>query len=152
MQRSALGRGFAFAEAAPVRARAYGTGLARALLLGGCVLAASAAAWQGDPASYLRADPELARLLRGMALIKSGIALAAIAAVLWRLGWPLTRPATAAGYLGACWVLAGSCMLIWQLTDIAVAAIAFDGAGLVLLGLVWHEHRAARSMPASLAR
>lgn len=40
------------------------------------------------PESLLQADAELARLLRGMALIKAAIVVAALAALLWRFGQP----------------------------------------------------------------
>lgn len=96
----------------------------RASLLVGIMVAIACAAAIGHPESLVRADAELARLLRGMALIKGFIALAAVAAILWRFGWSASRGATVAYTTGA-WLIAGGSMLIWQLTYIPAAAIAF---------------------------
>jgi hypothetical protein len=95
-------------------------------------MAISIAAWLGDPSGYLHADPALARLLRAMALIKGTIAVAVVGAVYWRLGWPVTRP-VAGSYLIASWAIAGSTMLIWQLSYIVPAALLFHSAVLSLL-------------------
>jgi hypothetical protein len=110
----------------------------RAALLVGCALAIGMAGWLGDPSGYLQADPALARLLRGMALIKGMIVIGAVAAVYWRLAWP-ARPVAAASYLAASWVLAGSAMLIWQLSYIVLAAVLFHAAALSLLIVGWRE-------------
>jgi hypothetical protein len=101
-------------------------------------MAIGIAAWLGDPAAYLHADPALARLLRGMALIKSMIAIAVVGAVFWRLAWPVSRTAGAA-YLVCSWALAGSTMLIWQLSYIVTAALLFHAAALSLLLVSWRE-------------
>jgi hypothetical protein len=90
------------------------------------------AAWLGDPVDYLHADPALARLLRAMALIKGMIAIAAVGAVFWRLAWPVSRTAGAA-YLASSWAVAGSTMLVWQLSYIVPAALMFHVAALSLL-------------------
>jgi hypothetical protein len=92
----------------------------------------------GDPSGYLHADPALARLLRAMALIKGTIAIAAVAAVFWRLAWPVSKP-VAASYLVGCWAIAGSTMLIWQLSYIVLAALLFHSAALSLLLVSWRE-------------
>jgi hypothetical protein len=101
-------------------------------------MAIGLAAWVGDPSGYLHADPALARLLRAMALIKAMIAIAAAGAVFWRLAWPVSK-AVAAGYLAGCWVIAGSSMLIWQLSYIVPAAVLFHAAALSLLLVGWRE-------------
>ena len=110
----------------------------RIALVLGCVMAIGIAIRLGDPSVYLHADPALARLLRAMALIKGTIAIAAVAAVFWRLAWPVTKP-VAAGYLVACWAIAGSTMLIWQLSYIVPAALLFHSAALSLLLVSWRE-------------
>ena len=107
-------------------------------LILGCAAAIGVAAWSGDPSGYLQADPALARLLRGMALIKGMIATAAAGIVFARLAWPVSR-AAAAGYLAGCWALAGSSALIWQLSYIVPAALLFHAAALALLLLGWRE-------------
>ncbi len=103
-----------------------------------CALSIGIAAWLGDPSGYLQADPALARLLRGMALIKSAIVLASVGAVFWRLGFAISRPAAMA-YVVGCGVLAGSTMLIWQLSLIPLAAILFHVAAVGLLLVGWRE-------------
>jgi hypothetical protein len=107
----------------------------RTATLAGCVLAVGVAVRVGHPAPYLDADPALAHLLRGMAVIKAFIALGCIGAVLWRLGWALSVRA-AVGYAAGSSLLAGSTMLIWQLTWIVPAALVFHAAalGMLILG------------------
>jgi hypothetical protein len=107
-------------------------------MLVGCVCAVAAATAIGHPDAFTRADPELGRLLRGMALIKAVIALAAIVAVTWRLGWPVSGRATGAYVLGA-WLVAGSSMLIWQLTFIPAAAIAFHVGAFGIVIAAWRD-------------
>jgi hypothetical protein len=110
----------------------------RALLCAGCLAAVAAAAWLGQPAATLQADPELARLLRGMALIKAALVLAAVALLLWRFGRPLRRPAAIA-YLAGAWLAAGASMLVWQLSFIPLAAPVFHAGELTLLVTAWRE-------------
>ena len=109
----------------------------RAALIAGCALSIGIAAYVGEPTSFAD-DLALARLLRGMALIKSVMALVAVAVVLWRFGRPVSTP-VAAGYLLGCWVVVGSTMLIWQLSWIPAAAVLFHAAGLSMLLLSWRE-------------
>ncbi len=118
--------------------------LLRGALVLGCVMAIGIASWLGDPDGYLHADPALARLLRAMALIKGMIAIAAAGAVYWRLAWPVSKP-VAAGYLVGCWVIAGSTMIIWQLSYIVPAALLFHSAALSLLWVSWREGDATQS-------
>jgi hypothetical protein len=112
--------------------------LLRGGLVSGCAIAIGIAAWLGDPSAYFNADPALARLLRGMALIKGMIALAIVCAVFWRLAWPVTKTAGAA-YLLSSWAVAASTMLLWQLSYIVPAALLFHVAALFLLWLRWRE-------------
>lgn len=117
----------------------------RVLLLAGCVGSVAAVAWLGEPAHYLAADPELARLLRGMALIKAAIVAVAVAAVLWRFSKPVS-PRAAAVYLGGMWLLAAASMMIWQLTLIPAAAIGFHVAELALLWVAWGDRGVMRAV------
>lgn len=133
------------ASAAAVRATAL-----RAGLLAGCAASVCAALWLGDPRPALDADVELARLLRGMAVIKAAICLLALGALWWRFGHPTSRRLAAAYLLGA-WLVAGASMLVWQLTLVPAAAIAFHAGELTLLIAAWRdgrgERRAARALP-----
>ncbi len=138
-QRALFGRGDALgahrsAYAAPPRH----VWLLRGGLVSGCVVAIGIAAWLGDPAGYLNADPALARLLRGMALIKGMIALAVVGAVFWRLTWRVSTRAGAAYLLGS-WTLTGSTMLVWQLSYIVMAGLLFHVAALSLLWATWRK-------------
>jgi hypothetical protein len=119
-------------------AAAEDAALLRTALLAACALSIGVAAWYGDPSGYLTADPALARLLRGMAAIKGMIALAALGAVLWRFSWP-TSTVAAIVYIGGTSVLAGSTMLIWQLTSLVLAAVLFHVAALSMLVVGWRE-------------
>jgi hypothetical protein len=110
----------------------------RALLIVGCALSIGAAALLAEPSGYLQNDPALARLLRGMALIKGVAVLGAVLAVHWRFGWRVTKP-LAITYLLGSWTLAGTTMLIWQLSSIVVAAVAFHTALLATLLAAWRD-------------
>jgi hypothetical protein len=107
-------------------------------LIVACAVAVGAAYDVGNPTAYLQADLALAHLLRGMAVIKSMIVLAAVGAVWWRLGWAVSRP-VAVAYVAGCAALAGSTMLIWQLTSIPLAAVVFHGAALGMVIVGWRE-------------
>ena len=111
----------------------------RALLVVGVFLAVAGTATAGRPASVLAVDPELAWLLRGMALIKGLIVVAAALAVWWRFARPLSNRMVA-GYLCGVWVAAAGSMLVWQLTALGMAAGAFHVGELVLLGVAWRDY------------
>jgi hypothetical protein len=107
-------------------------------LIAVCALSIAVGATMGHPAGYLQADPALAHLLRAMALIKGLIVVGALAAALWRYGWPITAP-VGVGYAAGVAVLAGSTTMVWELTLIPPAALMFHGAlvGIVCLG--WRD-------------
>ncbi|MEO8037407.1 MAG: hypothetical protein ABI794_01485 [Betaproteobacteria bacterium] len=106
--------------------------LLRGLLLAGCAIAAMIAATHGHPDALLRSDPELARLLRGIALVKVALLAATLALVAWRFRWPVKLP-FAASYVVASAMMAGATALIWQLTRIPVAAVVYHAALLSML-------------------
>jgi hypothetical protein len=110
----------------------------RGALLLTCAAAVTVAAWVGDAGPYQRADPSLARLLQGMALIKAAIALGAVALLLWRFGWPVGKPAALAYGMAAA-LMAGATMLIWQLSFIPLAAAFFHIGALVMLLVGWQD-------------
>ena len=127
---------------AGLRARAFRL---RAALLAGCVAATVLAAWVGEPEPRFIADPELARLLRGMALIKAGIVLVGLALLLWRFGRAVPA-GIAAIYMAGTWLAAAASMLIWQLAFIPFAAAAFHLGEFAVLVAAW------RDMPRRLGR
>jgi hypothetical protein len=112
----------------------------RGALVGGAVVAAAVAASFGDPAAHLRADPDLCRLLRGMAVIKAGLALTALAVLSWRFARPIP-PATAFAYVVGAWLMAAASMIVWRLSFIGIGALVFHTGELTLLVVAWREHR-----------
>lgn len=105
--------------------------LRAALLLGSAAIAV-AAVLIGDPAVLKRADPELATLLRAMALIKGSVVVSALGVLAWRFRWP-TSAGMASSYLMGAWAITGAAVSIWQRSYIALAALAFHGGCLTLL-------------------
>ncbi len=125
----------------------------RCLLLAGGLAALAGAVWLGEPSAKLRAEPDLAFLLRGMATIKAVIVLAAFAAASGRLGQAIP-PRVAAAYLGGCWLLAGATALIWQPSFIPQAALVFHGGEFLFLIMAWRDvgRQTRRLQPAALVR
>jgi hypothetical protein len=111
----------------------------RSLLLAGCIASAAITAWLGEPAAFMQADAELAHLLRGMAAIKGVIVLAAVGVLLWRFGQPVPRRTAIAYVLGA-WLIAGATTLVWQLSFVPLAALAFHAGEFTLLITAWRDH------------
>lgn len=122
--------------------RASHIAVLRATLLAGCAASVAAAAWVGRPESVLATDPELARLLRGMALIKAMMVATALALLLWRFGRPISS-AYAGAYMAGAWLAAAGSMGIWQLTHIPAAAIGFHVGEIAFLVLAWRDWNAA---------
>jgi hypothetical protein len=121
-------------------ARPHAPARQRAALFGAVALAVLAGLVLGDPAPRLAADPELAFLLRGMAGIKALLLLGALSLLAWRFARPL--PARlAAVYIGGAAVMAGATALIWQLTALPLAAVAFHVAEIAVLVAAWRDLR-----------
>lgn len=125
-------RGAGEALPAPFHARP------RLWLLAGSALLLAAPLALLAPAAHWASDPELFRLLRGMAAIKALLAVLAFAAVWWRLGRGLT-PRFAASYVGGVWGLAFAAGLIWQLTAVPLASGLFHCATILLLITAWRD-------------
>ncbi len=121
-----------------VLARPLRTVRLRTALLIGSVAMVVAAGWYGQPDLLLQADPQLALMLRGMALIKATMVLVALALLAWRFMHPIGR-LQAAVYIGGAWLAAGGCMLIWQLTHIPAAAVAFHVGEFAFLLMAWRD-------------
>ncbi len=106
-----------------------------------------------EPAAWVRADPELARLLRSMAVLKILLVALTFAAVWWRLGRALSLP-LGVSYLIGVWAMAGCCALLWQFQSLSAVAVAFHLAGaLVLIGAGLDGavvRRSARAAPRAL--
>jgi hypothetical protein len=85
-----------------------------------------------------QAGPELVRLLRAMAAIKALMAIAAGAAVLWRLGSAATPP-WLAGYALACGAMAAAPGLIWDMAHVTLGAALLHGGLLACIVLLWRD-------------
>ncbi len=108
-------------------------------LIGSC-LAATLTAWlAGDPTAYLQADPDLALVLRGMALIKAALVVAAMIVVLWRYAWPLPARLSTAYLLGVT-MMTFSSMTIWQLSHLVGASVLFHLGIFLLLGSAYLDN------------
>jgi hypothetical protein len=96
-------------------------------------LAADGAASAGAVA----ADPELARLLRAMALIKASMAAAAV----WLADRLLLRcslgPGLAAGLVSTVALMAAAPVLMWHVAHVGTGALLFHAGMVALLVLGW---------------
>ena len=104
------------------------------LLAGGATACIAGFALTGTPATQRAADaaaPDLAHLLRMMALLKLALAVGAACLVDWRLRQPVSAR-VAAGYLLAAGLVVTAPGLIWGLAHVVLGAALFH-AGLALL-------------------
>lgn len=95
------------------------------------------------------ADPELARLLRGMAALKAGIALAAVGLVAWRLAYPSSLR-FAGGLVSAAALMAAGPVLMWHVAPVGAAALLFHAGMALLLVLCWADRSDAREVRAAV--
>ncbi len=89
-------------------------------------------------AARIAADPDLARLLRAMALIKGMLVALGAGAVGWRFRRPTPWP-FAAAYLGLVWAACAATGALWQLAGVGRAAVALHAAGALLVVLAWRD-------------
>lgn len=108
----------------------------RLAFLGACAFAAAAATLYAGTGGIQTVDPDLAKLLKGMAIIKTVILLAAGALIWWRLGSPI-RPAFAVGYIMFGAIGVAGAALVWNMAGLALAPFLFDGGllGFLILAL-----------------
>jgi phosphate/sulfate permease len=90
----------------------------------------------------MRADAELAMLLRGMAAMKALLAIAAFAAVYWRFGAPISL-SLGVVYAASTAMMAAGAALIWGLSQIGFTAIAFHAALIALAFAALRDGRIA---------
>ena len=129
------------AEAPEARAKepALAGGLKRrAALLAACACAAALATFLAEPGSGAASDPDLAKLIRGMAIIKTVILTAAGAAIWWRLGSAI-KPGVAAGYILFAAVATGGAALVWNNAGLWLAPFLFDGGLLAFLVMTMRD-------------
>ena len=105
-------------------------------LIGSCLAAVLLGSLSGDPATLLSTDPDLARLLRGMALIKGVLALATLAIIWWRYSRPLSNGLSTV-YLVGVTSMVFAAVTVWQLSHLAFASILFHAGIFMLLGAAY---------------
>ena len=98
------------------------SGLARPLLVLLVVAASVGAGVAAIRAPSIAMDPDLARVIRAMALIKGGFALAAFAGCLWRLGRP-ARPWRTAVYVAGPPLMTAGAIGLFSLQGLFAAAV-----------------------------
>lgn len=113
-------------------------GWRRTVLLAGGVAAAWGAGTFGDPRAYQAADPGSASLLRGVAWIHWAFVALGLFLLWLRLRFRLPVP-WLVGYFACTWVVVAANTLIWQLTAIVPAALAFYAGEIILLMLAWND-------------
>jgi len=123
------------------------------LLLISCAAGAGAidAAAPASSAAVAHAGADLTRLLRFMAVLKGGIAVAAGAAVFWRLGAAITLPWFAA-YAAACGAMAAGPGVIWAMVHVGLGAILLHGGLLAVILLLWRDPGTAGRLQTILLR
>ena len=83
-------------------------------------------------------DATLLTLIRGMALIKATLALAASGALAWRFGRPASV-AVVAAYLGGVWLMVLGSVVVWQCVHVGWAALLFHSGELTVLLTAWRD-------------
>ena len=96
------------------------------------------------------AGTELTRLLRFMAVIKGGMALGALGAVLWRLGSDVSAGRFVT-YGTCCAVMAAGPGLIWGMAHVGLGALLLHGGLVALLVLLWRDPAIPVRLEAALA-
>jgi hypothetical protein len=126
---------------------------ATALLAAFAAVGAALLASAPDAASTLATDDaELVMLLRFMAGVKAMLALTALAASVWRLGYPAS-PLLGAAYIVAPALMCAAPVVIWQVAHVALGAGLFHGGlALLLLALYADRGRTSQLAQATLLR
>jgi hypothetical protein len=93
---------------------------------------------QASHAAILRDGAEFTRLMRFLAAIKMVLALAAAAAVLWRLGVGISLPSFAA-YATTGALMAAGPGLIWDMSQIGLGALLLHGGLIGTITLLWFD-------------
>jgi uncharacterized membrane protein YuzA (DUF378 family) len=105
----------------------------------------------GDTAQAVTgAGADLTRLLRAMAAIKAVMAIAAGAAIAWRLRDPAPLPILAA-YAAACAAMAAGPGLIWGMVHVGAGALLLHGGLAAALVLLWRDPAVGRRLAIRVA-
>ncbi len=97
------------------------------------------------------ADPDLARLMKAMAVLKAGMAAGLVALI----GWRFTLPAGAARvapYLAAAGAMAAGVVLMWRMAALGPAAIALHAGLFGAIFLLLRDRAIIARIEAAIAR
>ncbi len=142
-----IARGAAAPAPETIRTLGQRIGRRRAAWGVACVSAAAgfiATSPTASDAAIYAAGPDLAMLLRFMALVKAGFALGLVALSAWRLGFPAS-PRVAAAYLVACALMPAGAGLIWHLAHVITGAALFHAGLITVLALFWLDRDEGRT-------
>jgi hypothetical protein len=101
-------------------------------------------------AAVMQAGPELTTLMRGMALLKSFLALAALMAVMWRLRGPISAP-WLISYVMACAAMAAGPAVIWNMAYVRCGAVLLHGGLAACIVLLWRDWGMALRLDQAIA-
>jgi hypothetical protein len=105
------------------------------LLAGSALSLLAAAAFAGATTGRTgAADPDLARLLHAMTLLKGVLQLLGLGALAWRFRRPVA-PGFGAGYLACAWGASAALGAMWWQAAPLLTAVVLHGAAVVLLVL-----------------
>jgi hypothetical protein len=122
------------------------------MLAVGAGIGAGLLATGGEASSHAiqLAGADLTRLLRAMALLKAVMAVAATAAILWRLGVAAT-PTWLSAYAIACAAMAAGPGLIWDMSHVSLGALLLHGGLVAALLLLWRDPAVGMRLSALVA-
>jgi hypothetical protein len=122
------------------------------ILLGVIAAAVAAGFFTAAPqdAALAAADPDLTRLLRAMTGLKLLMAGAASAAVLWRLGSPVS-PLWLAAYAVAGGAMFAGPGLIWNMAHLGLGALLLHAGLLATIVLVWRDPIVGKRLEVAIA-
>ncbi len=103
------------------------------------------------PQAAATADPALTRLLRAMAMIKTGMAASLLAGVFWRLGAAVSSVRLAAYALASAAMVSGP-VLIWGMTSLLLGALLLHGGLIAGAVLLWQDPATAGRLQTLIAR
>ncbi len=130
-------------------------GMARAVLCGLLVVAAAVGAGvtgaHETGRAVARAGTDWATLLRAMAALKTLMALAAAACVVWRLAVP-ANPAWLAAYSLAGMAMMAGPGLVWGLAHVGLGALLLHAGLATTLLLLWRDKQVGTRLAALVAR
>ena len=136
------GTGYSASASRTVIVISMAAGLAVALLAGSAAETSHAIS---------QAGPDLTRLLRAMAALKTMMAAGAVAALFWRLG-TAAGPLRLAAYATTCAAMAAGPALIWQMAHVGAGALLLHGGLLACALLLWRDPATAAMLKAAVAR